>query len=144
MVSTRGKSESASQLVNEDTWRTYPIRRFYWDSRTCSKREAERKADELRRLEEREAQDAGETSTDADRPIIGRQRPSATPPMEAGMLKPPSAPKPTVSSVRRKDLPKPLPSAFMLEKRKKRSATPRTSEDEEQDPFWSRPSKKVF
>ena len=130
-----GKSEAASQLVNKTSWRQYRIRLLYWDTRTLSRTEASVKANELRRQEEREAEENGDTtSTDADVPQ--RQRPVAkqTEGFEA-RTKPPSAPS-VASSVQRKLYPKPPPSPYMLEKKRKQPPSPTTSDEEERDPTW--------
>jgi len=142
-----GKSEAVNQLVHKATWRQYRIRCSYWETRTFNRKEAEQKANQLRRQEEREAQEASETSTDADAQDVGGPQPVGKQAgEEANVSVPPSAPKVVgVSVLRRKLLPKPPPSVHMLKcKRKRRQSPPSrtTSDEEEEDPTWIQPIKK--
>lgn len=132
-----GKSEAVSQVVNKSTWRKYYIRRSYWDTRTFSRKEATEKANEIRKTEEREAEEKGDsTSTDADvpahRPVVKQVN---------ARTHPPPAPKVLARS---RLFPKPPPSVHMLQKKRKqiRSPTPATSEEEERDPTWGSEKKR--
>ena len=89
-----GKSESVTQVIDKASWRKYRIRRIYWETHTFSKKEAERQSNELRRQEEREAEEVGETSTgtEADLPVRRRQDVTELLSQEASTLTPPSAP----------------------------------------------------
>jgi len=127
--------------LDKASWRKYRIRRIYWETCTFSKKEAERQSNELRRQEEREAEEVGETSTgtEADLPVRLRQDVTKLPSQEASTLTPPSAPNsvPRVRASPRKHLPKPPPCSSMVQKAKKTCpATPRTSDEEARDPSW--------
>ena len=143
-----GKSEAAAQVVNRATWRQYHISRSYFNTRTFSRKDAERKTTELRKQEE---QEAGESTDTSDLPHSSRRLPSGksprkSPRKKSTMSKPPSAPKITTLNSRRKLLLKPPPSLCLLDKgnKKRLPSSPTTSEDEERDPSWKQPVTKII
>ena len=143
-----GKSEAAAQVVNRATWRQYHISRSYFNTRTFSRKDAERKTTELRKQEE---QEAGESTDTSDLPHSSRRLPSGksprkSPRKKSTMSKPPSAPKITKHNSRRKLLLKPPPSLCLLDKgnKKRLHSSPTTSEDEERDPSWKQPVTKII
>ena len=143
-----GKSEAAAQVVNRATWRQYHISRSYFNTRTFSRKDAERKTTELRKQEE---QEAGESTDTSDLPHSSRRLPSGKSPRKSRrkkstMSKPPSAPKITTLNSRRKLLLKPPPSLCLLDKgnKKRLPSSPTTSEDEERDPSWKQPVTKII
>ena len=133
-----GKSEAATQVVNEATWRQYHITRTYLNTRTFSRKEADQKTSALQKQEE---QEAGESTDTSDLPMNGRWQPCGKSPRRSPRIqtKPPSAPKLSVPIARRKLLPKPPPSRFMLNKVNKKSRlcqSPTASEEEKEGPSW--------